>query len=61
LDRPASIIVGTSGNRPERVTLVTASARSLPAETLGCEAGIGANAMGMWPPSRSVSAGPVPL
>ena len=25
------------------------------------DAGIGANAIGMWPPSRSVSAGPVPL
>ena len=41
--------------------LVTASARNLPAVTLGCEAGIGANAIGMWPPNRSVSAGPVPL
>jgi hypothetical protein len=54
-------MVGTSGRRPERVVLVIASARNFPAATLVCEAGIGANAIGMWPPSRSVSAGPVPL
>ncbi|MDO9062590.1 MAG: hypothetical protein Q7U92_26695 [Bradyrhizobium sp.] len=54
-------MVGTSGSRLERVELVTASARSFPAATLLCEAGIGANAIGMCPPSRSVSAGPVPL
>jgi len=57
----ASHITGEYFARSAGITLVTASARSLPAETLGCEAGIGANAIGMWPPSRSVSAGPVPL
>ncbi|MEI9805651.1 MAG: hypothetical protein WDN48_16130 [Pseudolabrys sp.] len=41
--------------------LVTAKARKLPALTLPMAAGIGMNMNGIWPPSRSVIAGPEPL
>ena len=45
--RPASAMVGMSGQRFERFRLVTPSARSIPEETLPCAAGIGANIMEM--------------
>ena len=54
-------MVGTSGISVERVRLVTASMRRLPLLAFSWLAGIGANAIGMWPPKRSVIAGPVPL
>ena len=58
---PASAMVGSSGSRFDRVRLVTPSARSVPAATLPCAAGIGANIIEMCPPRRSLIAGPVPL
>ncbi len=59
--RPLSAIVGISGSRLDRVRLLMPSARSPPAATFACTAGIGANIIAIWPPRRSVSAGPVPL
>ncbi len=43
---PASIIVGTSGASGERLALVTASARSLPALTCGSAVVIVSNMIG---------------
>ena len=59
--KAASAMVGTSGRSVERTALVTASMRSLPLWAFSCVAGTGAKAIGMWPPSRSTIAGPVPL
>ena len=53
-------MVGTSGNASERLAVVTASARSLPALTYPIEDGIGSNVTCICPPSKSVSAGPMP-
>ena len=59
---PCSAMVGTSGTSVERSALVTAEHAQLAGlGSCSCVAGIGANAIGMWPPIRSVSAGPVPL
>src|SRR5262245_15944690 len=58
--RAASATVGTSGKAGERLALVTASARTLPSRTSPIADGSDDMYMATWPPSRSVSAGPVP-
>src|SRR5262245_6877976 len=52
--------VGMSGSASERVAVVTASACSLPALMYSIAAGMVLNMTCTCPPSRSVSAGPVP-
>src|SRR5205085_11601888 len=52
--------VGMSGSASERVVVVTASARSLPALMYSIDEGIEANITCTCPPSRSVSAGAPP-
>ena len=52
--------VGTSGSASERVAVVTASARTLPALMVSIDSGKGLNITCTWPPSRSVSAGAPP-
>ena len=54
-------MVGRSGIMVERRALVTASAAQLAAATLPWVAGMLVNDIWMWPPSRSVERGPVPL
>ena len=49
-----------SGSASERVAVVTASARSLPALMYSIEEDMGANMTCTCPPSRSVSAGAAP-
>ena len=46
---PASVLVGTSGNAGERLTLSTASARNFPSLTLDMAGGSAVNAIGVWP------------
>jgi hypothetical protein len=58
---PASATVGSSGAAADRVLPITASARSLPAFTCGSTVGIVAKIIVIWPPSRSVIAGALPL
>jgi hypothetical protein len=58
---PSSAKVGTSGSSEERLALVTAIARSLPALTCGSDDGMLSNIESTWPPSRSVTAGALPL
>src|SRR5262249_18521805 len=50
--------VGTSGSASERVAVVTASARSLPALMYSIEEPAPLNITWTWSPSRSISAGP---
>ena len=58
---PASSRVGTSGSADERLAVVTASARSLPL-LMCCSTGVTvSNDIVIWPPSRSVASGPLPL
>ena len=52
--------VGTSGSASERVAVVTANARSLPALMCSIDAGMSMNMTCTCPPSRSVSAGAAP-
>ena len=59
--RPASSSVGTSGSADERLAVVTASARSLPALMCGSTGVMVSNDIVIWPPSRSVVSGPLPL
>src|SRR5437588_5296164 len=47
---PASVLVCTSGNAGERLTLSTASARNFPSLTLDMAGGSAVNAIGVWPP-----------
>jgi hypothetical protein len=58
---PASASVGTSGNAEERLPVVTASARSLPALMCGSTGVTVSNDIVTWPPIRSVTSGPLPL
>ncbi len=58
---PASAMVGRSGSNCERFAPVTASARSLPARMWGSDEGMLSNIMFTCPPSRSVTAGALPL
>ena len=53
-------MVGSSGNTSERLALETASARTLPPFTMPIADGSVANIMVTCPPSRSLSAGPLP-
>jgi hypothetical protein len=57
----ASDSVGTSGSAAERFAVVTASARSFPDLMCGSDGGTVSNIMCTWPPTRSVTAGPLPL
>ena len=59
--RPASRIVGTSGKRPDRLTVVTASTRILPASTCGRPPAVSVNMTGSLPPRKSVVASTWPL
>ncbi|MNS52612.1 hypothetical protein D3C72_853330 [compost metagenome] len=59
--RPASSMVGTSGSTLERLAVVTASARSLPALMCGSTGVSVSKDMVTCPPSRSVVSGPLPL
>ena len=58
---PSSSIVGTSGSSGERLALVMASARSLPALMLGSPVLMFMKVASTWPPSRSAIAGAPPL
>ena len=58
---PVSATVGTSGSAGERVAVVTASGRSLPALMCGSTGVMVSNDIRIWPPSRSVASGPLPL
>src|SRR6516164_3864214 len=51
-----SPIAGTSGNFGERIAVVTANARSLPALTCSIELARGSKVTCTWPPNRLVSA-----
>src|SRR5207237_6295991 len=59
--RPISSIVGTSGNAAERCSDVTASGRILPLFTAPTAGPSEEKSIGIWPPIRSVIAGPPPL
>ena len=59
--RPASCSVGTSGSALERVAVVTASGRSLPALMCGSTGVMVSNDIRICLPSRSVAIGPLPL
>ena len=59
--RPASAVVGTDARLGRRAWLVTASTFSLPAWMWGMKGGAVPKVRSTWPPSRSCSAGPVPL
>ncbi|MNJ73734.1 hypothetical protein D3C77_705710 [compost metagenome] len=58
---PASLKVGMSGEAVARASLGTASARRLPAFTCGSSAGMLSIMKSIWPATRSVMAGPLPL
>ena len=58
--RHESPTVGMSGSAGERIAVVTASARSLPALMYSIDEGMVAKKTCTCPPSRSVSAGPPP-
>src|SRR5438105_131781 len=58
---PASCIVGTSGRLEARLPLDTAKARSFPARICGTDVMTVSNMKVSWPPSRSASAGALPL
>ena len=53
-------MVGKSGNSAERAAPVTPITRSVPAAICGVTTSAGENIRSMRPPSRSVTAGPVP-
>ena len=57
---PVSAMVGKSGNSAERAAPVVPIMRSVPAAMCGVTTSAGENSMSMRPPSRSVTAGPVP-
>ena len=57
---PTSAIVGISGASALRLVLVTATARTLPARTIGNSAMIASIISGTWPPATSLAAGAVP-
>ncbi|MNU10124.1 hypothetical protein D3C72_2570980 [compost metagenome] len=59
--KPASCSVGTSGSDEDRLAVVTASARSLPALMWGSTGVMVSNDIDTCPPSRSVVSGPLPL
>lgn len=59
--KPASSSVGTSGSAPERLPVVTASARSLPALMCGSTGVTVSKLIRICPPSRSDDSGPLPL
>lgn len=54
-------MVDRSGRTGERFALVTPMARSFPERMCGIADGKLSNIMSIWPPSRSVSAGALPL
>ncbi len=58
---PLSATVGTSGSCGERRGLAIASATSLPERTCCSTVEIPANIICPWPPSRSLTAGAMPL
>ena len=58
---PACCMVGTSGNCGERSVDVMAIARTLPAFASGAEVLKTSNIRSVWPPTRPISAGPLPL
>jgi hypothetical protein len=58
---PSSSSVGRSGAMAVRWRLVTASALSVPARTCGRTVDAGENISCTWPPSRSATAGVLPL
>src|SRR5882762_7044576 len=58
---PASCMVGTSGRLEARLPLDTANARNFPARICGTEVMTVSNMKVSWPPSRSASAGALPL
>ena len=51
-------MVGTSGSADERLVPVTASGVTLPSLAWTDITGMASNIASMWPPSRSLSAGP---
>src|SRR5688572_20706035 len=59
--QPTSSIVGTSANAAERVGDVTAIRRMRPLFTAPTAGPSEENSIGIWPPIRSVIAGPPPL
>src|SRR6266850_2536571 len=58
---PASCMVCTSGRDEARFALDTANARNFPARICGTEVMTVSNMKVSWPPSRSASAGALPL
>ena len=58
---PASITVGVLGSAGMRLPVVTASTRSLPALICGIAVEALLKKTSVWPPRRSLMAGPVPL
>src|SRR5216117_2446494 len=58
---PTSCMVGTSGRLEARLPLDTANARNFPARICGTEVMTVSNMKVSWPPSRSASAGALPL
>ncbi|KAG1376393.1 hypothetical protein G6F59_018266 [Rhizopus arrhizus] len=61
LGTPASSNVGISGAAEARWSLGTAKARIVPAFTCGSSAGMLSIMKSIWPATRSVTAGPVPV
>ena len=53
-------MVGTSGSAAERLVPVTASGVTLPSLAWIDITGMASNIASIWPPSRSLSAGPAP-
>ena len=58
---PASISVGTSGSTASLLVLEAPSAFSLPLRMKLIDEGSESNISCTWPPTRSASAGPLPL
>lgn len=58
--KPCSASVSTSGASGERLASATARLRSLPAAMCGATGPSVVHIIGMWPPTRSVIAGPLP-
>ena len=54
-------MVGTLGSSGERLAVVTAMGTSLPLRTCWMAEGMLSNMMPIWLPSRSVTAGALPL
>jgi hypothetical protein len=59
--KPASAMVGTSGNCFTRASAPSATARSLPANTCSCENATVSNISDTCPATRSRTAGAAPL